>query len=162
METGRGMMVVRGRMGACVSYRSTRPCEREYPGSGRPGQFGTGDAAGRHDADPRSAELVTGNYFDMLGIKAAIGRPLQPDDSPAPVGNPVAVLSHGFWQREFGGDPSVLNRTIRVNNYPLTVVGVAALGFSGTVTGAKPRLVPPADDGQSGRTSAGSTSSRRS
>ena len=89
------------------------------------------------------AELVTGNYFDMLGIKAAIGRTLQPDDDHAPVGNAVAVLSHGFWQREFGGDPSVLNRTIRVNNYPLTIVGVAAPGFSGTGGGRGPDFFVP-------------------
>jgi len=76
------------------------------------------------------AELVTGNYFDMLGIKAAIGRTLRPDDDRAPVGNAVAVLSHGFWQRQFGGDPSVLDRTIRVNNYPLTIVGVVLIAIN--------------------------------
>jgi len=89
------------------------------------------------------AELVTGNYFDMLGIKAVIGRTLRPEDDHAPVGNAVAVLSHGFWQRQFGGDPSVLDRTIRVNNYPLTIVGVAAPGFSGTGIGPGPEFFVP-------------------
>jgi predicted permease len=88
-------------------------------------------------------ELVTGNYFDILGIKAAIGRTLQPDDDHLPVGQPVVVLTHAFWQRQFGADPSVLNRTIRVNNYPLTIVGVTAPGFSGTVVGQTPDLFVP-------------------
>lgn len=89
------------------------------------------------------AELVTGNYFDVLGIKAAIGRTLRADDDRAPAGSAVAVLSHGFWQRQFGGDPSVLNRTIRLNNCPLTIVGVAAQGFSGTGRGRGPDLFVP-------------------
>ncbi|MBZ5498850.1 MAG: ABC transporter permease [Acidobacteriia bacterium] len=89
------------------------------------------------------AELVTGNYFDMLGIKSAIGRTLRPDDDHIPVGNSVVVLTHGFWQRQFGSDPSVLNRTIRVNNCPLTIVGVAAPGFSGTSGGRGPDLFVP-------------------
>ncbi len=90
-----------------------------------------------------SAELVTGNYFDVLGIKAAIGRTLRPDDDHTPVGNAVAVLSYGFWQRQFGGDPSVLSRTIRVNNCQLTIVGVAAAGFSGTGAGGNPDFFVP-------------------
>ena len=90
-----------------------------------------------------TAELVTGNYFDMLGIKAAIGRILRPDDDQSPVGNAVAVLSHGFWQRQFGGDPSVLSRTISVNNYLLTIVGVTAPGFSGTAVGRGPDFFVP-------------------
>ena len=90
-----------------------------------------------------SAELVTGNYFHVLGIKAAIGRTLRPDDDHTPVGNAVAVLSYGFWQRQFGGDPSVLSQTIRVNNCQLAIVGVTAPGFSGTAAGGNPDFYVP-------------------
>jgi predicted permease len=90
-----------------------------------------------------SAELVTGNYFDVLGIKAAIGRTLRPDDDHTPAGNAVAVLSYGFWQRQFGGDPSVLSQTIRVNNCQLAIVGVTAPGFSGTAAGGNPEFFVP-------------------
>jgi predicted permease len=79
--------------------------------------------------------LVTGNYFDLLGVKPAIGRLLTPGDDGPDGGSPVVVLTHGFWQRQFGSDPSVLNQTIRLNKVPMTVVGVAAHGFAGTAAG---------------------------
>ena len=81
--------------------------------------------------------LVTDNYFRMLGIRPALGR------FPASGGErvtgdlAVAVLSHGFWQRQFGGDRSVLNRVIRLNDTALTVIGVAPAGFTGTVVGQR-------------------------
>src|SRR5262245_59872840 len=62
-----------------------------------------------------SGELVTGNYFDVLGVSAQIGRTLTPDDDKAPGAHPVAVLSHNYWMRRFAGDPSVVNRTITLN-----------------------------------------------
>src|SRR5262249_32783172 len=75
--------------------------------------------------------LVTGNYFELLGVKPAVGRLLTPDDDGPADGSPVVVLTHGFWQRQFGSDPSILNRTIHLNKLPMTVVGVAAQGFTG-------------------------------
>ena len=77
-----------------------------------------------------SGELVSGSYFGLLGIAPAIGRLMGPaDDQP---GAPrTAVLAHGWWQRQFGGDASVVGRTIRVSGFPVTVVGVAAAGFTG-------------------------------
>jgi hypothetical protein len=79
--------------------------------------------------------VVTGNYFELLGVKPAVGRLLTPDDDGPADGSPVVVLTHGFWQRQFGSDPSILNRTIRLNKFPMTVVGVAAQGFTGTAAG---------------------------
>ncbi|MBZ5496078.1 MAG: ABC transporter permease [Acidobacteriia bacterium] len=79
------------------------------------------------DADTRWQEL--------LGVKAFLGRALTPDDDKMPGGSPAVVLSHGFWQRQFGGDPSILNRTVRLNQLPMTIVGVMAPGFTGTVAG---------------------------
>ena len=79
------------------------------------------------------AEVVTGNYFQLLGVHAQLGRTLQPSDDVTPGGHPVIVLSDGLWQRSFGGDRGVIGRTVRVSGYPLTVVGVAEPGFHGSV-----------------------------
>jgi predicted permease len=78
-----------------------------------------------------SAELVSGDYFPLLGVPAALGRTLGPEDDRTPGGHPVAVLSYGFWQRRFGGEPSILNQDVRINGHPMTVVGVAARDFAG-------------------------------
>jgi predicted permease len=84
--------------------------------------------------DSRSifAELVTGNYFDVLGVRAEQGRVLMPSDASAPGRDPVVVISDGLWRRDFGADPAIVGRTIDVNNLPLTVVGVADPAFHGT------------------------------
>jgi predicted permease len=79
------------------------------------------------------AEVVTGNYFQLLGVHAQLGRTLQPSDDVRPGGHPVIVLSDGLWKRSFGGDPGVIGRTVRVSGYPLTVVGVTEPGFHGSV-----------------------------
>jgi predicted permease len=81
------------------------------------------------------AELVSGNYFDVLGVTPALGRVFTQDDDRMVNGHPVVVLSYGFWQSRFGGDPGVLNRAVRVNGQPMTVVGVAARGFDGVESG---------------------------
>src|SRR5580704_6731994 len=89
------------------------------------------------------AELVSGNYFDVLGVRPALGRVFQQSDDVAPEANPIAVLSYGYWQRRFGGDPSVLNQTIRLNDHPFTVVGVAARSFRSVVVGDAPDVFAP-------------------
>jgi predicted permease len=90
-----------------------------------------------------SGELVSGNYFDVLGVRAQIGRTLTPDDDRSPGGGTVAVLSHNFWMRRFAGDPSVVNRTISLNGLPMTVVGVAPPGFFGIVIGETADVMVP-------------------
>jgi predicted permease len=106
---------------------------------GNPGVF-TGIAAQYQDtvdlsangpAQRAVAELVSGNYFQVLGVQAAIGRTLMPQDDLVKNAEPYAVLSYEFWQRRFGGDPSVLNRVIDINSHPMTVVGVLQPGFAG-------------------------------
>jgi predicted permease len=87
------------------------------------------------DAPPVTVEFVTGNYFEVLGVNAALGRTLLPSDEVAPGRHPEIVLSHSLWQREFGGAPDIIGETIEVNRYPLTVVGVADAGFHGTIPG---------------------------
>jgi predicted permease len=76
--------------------------------------------------------LVSGNYFDVLGIDLPIGRGFQSDENRAPNSHPVVVLSHAYWQRRFSGDPAVLGRSLTLNGRPFTVIGVAAEGFRGT------------------------------
>jgi putative ABC transport system permease protein len=80
-----------------------------------------------------SGELVTGNYFQALGVRAEHGRTLLPSDEIAPGRHPVVVLSDGLWRRDFGADPDVVGKTVEINNDPLTVVGVADPRFHGTI-----------------------------
>ncbi len=77
-------------------------------------------------------ELVTGNYFQVLGVRAALGRTILPSDEAAPGRNPVIVLSEGFWRRDFGADPDIVGKAVEINNSRLTVVGVADPTFHGT------------------------------
>jgi predicted permease len=94
-------------------------------------------------AERVSGELVTGNYFEVLGVGAQIGRTLTPADDTTPGGHPVAVLSHNYWMRRFAGDPSVLNRSITLNGSPMTIVGVTPPRFYGIVVGENPDVMVP-------------------
>jgi len=94
-------------------------------------------------------ESVTADFFKVLGLHAVLGRTLLPSDEGQRDGPAIAVLNHGFWMRQYGGDRSILNRTIRLNNIPFTVVGVLAPGYSGMVPGYRPDVfVPVAMSGQ--------------
>jgi predicted permease len=94
-------------------------------------------------AERVSGELVTGDYFEVLGVGAAIGRTLTPQDDVTPGGHPVAVLSYNYWTRRFANDPGVLNRTLTLNGLAMTVVGVAPRGFHGVVVGENPDVMLP-------------------
>ena len=83
-------------------------------------------------AEVANGQAVTGNYYSALGVQPAAGRLLTDEDDKA--GGPaVAVLSHRFWQKRFGGDPSVVGKQINLNNLAFTIVGVSAKGFDGTM-----------------------------
>jgi predicted permease len=88
--------------------------------------FGNGDRSG-----VVMGELVTGNFFEVLGVRMAQGRAFLPEEDRAPGAHPVVVISHDFWQRGFGGDPQLVGKTVMFNNHSFTVVGVAAEGFAG-------------------------------
>lgn len=75
---------------------------------------------------------VSGNYFELLGITPWRGRFIQPSDDQKTGASPVVVISYGAWQRQFGSDPAVLGRTVRLNGNPFTIVGIAPPGFIGT------------------------------
>jgi putative ABC transport system permease protein len=99
--------------------------------------------ASHGQTDRGSGELVTGNYFEVLGVRPALGRVLSPADDDVQGAHPVLVLSHGYWTRHFGGDAGVLNQTILVNNTEMTIVGVAQAGFSGIQVGQVPDIFVP-------------------
>jgi putative ABC transport system permease protein len=90
-----------------------------------------------------NGELVSGNYFDVLGVKPAAGRLLVQSDDEAQEKNPVVVLSYGYWQRRFGSDPHIVNDSILINSHPFTVIGVAPPGFRSFVVGATPDIFAP-------------------
>jgi putative ABC transport system permease protein len=75
--------------------------------------------------------LVSGNYFDLLGVRSAAGRTFLPEEDRAPRTHPVTVISHALWQRRYGGDPGIIGSTVDLNGHRFTVVGVAAEGFRG-------------------------------
>ncbi|ACB75161.1 ABC transporter permease [Opitutus terrae] len=74
-------------------------------------------------------EAVTPDAFSRMGVNVVLGRPLQPADGAMPPGTPVAVLTHRYWQTQFGGDPRVIGRSVLINAKPFTIVGVAKPGF---------------------------------
>jgi predicted permease len=78
---------------------------------------------------------ITSNYFDVLGIRPALGRFLRPDEEARPGGVPNAVLSYSLWQTRFHADPSILGKSIELARHRLTVIGVAPKGFIGCMTG---------------------------
>jgi predicted permease len=86
------------------------------------------------------AQPVSGNFFSVLGISTLLGRAITPEDDRA--GNPqaVAVISHGFWQRRFAGDPAVVGQAITFKDLPFTIVGVTPPGFFGFQPGEDPEL----------------------
>jgi predicted permease len=86
-------------------------------------------------AERVASALVSDNYFTVLGVHAAKGRTLLPEDYAGPGAHPVAVISHGLWKRHFGFDPNVVGETINLNSHTFTVVGVMAEGFTGTEVG---------------------------
>ena len=82
-------------------------------------------------AELASAQVVSGNYFDYLGVPSALGRTLGPSDDRLDA-EPAAVVSHRYWQRRFLGDPTIIGKTIRVNRTAFTIVGVTPDTFHGT------------------------------
>jgi len=123
-------------------YRDLRDQNTVFSGLLAEYPFDATVAAGG-ESERASGELVSGNYFLLLGVEPALGRNLGPEDDRVPGAHPETVLSHGYWTRRFGNDPSVLNKTIVVNGSPLTIVGVARAGFSGIQPGRPADLFVP-------------------
>ncbi|HEU0273313.1 MAG TPA: ABC transporter permease, partial [Candidatus Udaeobacter sp.] len=87
--------------------------------------------------------LVSGNYFDVLGVKPILGRAFLPEEDQTPDSHPVVVISYNCWQRRFGGDPQVVGKTVEFNSRPFTIIGVAPKGFIGTEVAYDPEMFIP-------------------
>lgn len=87
--------------------------------------------------------LVSGNYFDVLGIKAAQGRTFLDEEDRTPGSHPVAVMSYGCWQRRFGADPSLVGKNVQLNGHAFTIIGIAPKDFKGTEVAYSPELWVP-------------------
>ncbi len=94
-----------------------------------------------NESEQIPAQVVAGNYFSVLGVQPAIGRAFLPEEDAKPT--PVAVVSHGFWERSLGSDPSIVGTTLTLNRTPFTVVGIAPKGFTGTFLGGGPSVWVP-------------------
>jgi predicted permease len=90
-----------------------------------------------------NAELVSGSYFPVLGVTAALGRTFTPDDDHVLNGHPLAVLSYAFWQTRFAADPAILHKTLVINGRDMTVIGVAQPGFDGVQLGHTTKVFVP-------------------
>jgi ABC-type antimicrobial peptide transport system permease subunit len=88
-------------------------------------------------------EIVSGTFFQMLGVGAAIGRVITPEDDRVRGGSPVAVLSYDYWRNRFGGDPHIVGQTMTINNYAMTIIGVSQAGFDGVDIGYVPSVRVP-------------------
>ncbi|HKE27810.1 MAG TPA: ABC transporter permease [Bryobacteraceae bacterium] len=89
------------------------------------------------------AEMVSGNFFQVLGVPAAAGRTLLPEDNQTPGASPVAVLGYGYWMTRFAGDRAVAGAKVAINGLPFTVVGVADPHFHGVLQGEAGQLFVP-------------------
>src|SRR5580692_4560439 len=96
-----------------------------------------------NQAEDEDAEIVTGNYFDVLGLKPAAGRLLTQQDDTAKGANPQVVLSYAYWKTRFAGSPAVIGQSVRINGQPFTIVGVAPEGFQTAIGGYKPGVFLP-------------------
>jgi predicted permease len=105
---------------------------------------GTGvSLSGAGNPEQLNAAVVTGNYFDVLGVRAALGNTFDRERAKKQGGYPVVVMSYGLWQRRFGGDRSIIGRTITLNQQPFSVIGVVPKSFQGTFAVGTPDLWIP-------------------
>lgn len=105
--------------------------------------WATVSVATRGEPTHVTGSLVSGNYFDVLGVSAALGRTLSPRDDVTPGAHPVVVLSHHFWSSSLGLDQDIVGRTLRINDHPFTVVGVMPPDFRGLRRGYSAELWVP-------------------
>lgn len=96
-----------------------------------------------NDAFNANAMLVSGSYFDVLGVRPVLGRLLQPEDDTDHGDNHVTVLTYTLWQNRFAADPAIVGKTLLLRGQPFTIIGVAAKGFNGTTVGEGPDVFVP-------------------
>lgn len=126
-------------------YRFVRDHSRSYTGvmaysSGRPISF---RLPAQGSTELVAASLVTGNYFDVLGVTPALGRVFNAADNEKENGHPYAVVSHSFWRKALGGDTAIVGRDILLNGTRFQIVGVTREGFTGPTVGVSPDVFVP-------------------
>ncbi|HET7440773.1 MAG TPA: ABC transporter permease, partial [Terriglobales bacterium] len=120
-------------------YRELRDSNTVFPGMYAAGTVHKAMVQEESQSSPGDANAilraVSGNYFAVLGTDAAVGRPLGPGDDRVQHASPVVVLSYKCWKNRFALSPNVIGKTVRLNGYPFTIVGVMQPGFFGDVVG---------------------------
>src|SRR5262249_31986283 len=116
-----------------VAYR-----DRTTTLSGVAASGGTAMSLGGRQPQRVLGGLVSGNYFDVLGIRAEIGRTFTPEEDTGQGAHPVLVLSDALWRAQFGGDPHVIDTLVAINGHPFPIIGVAPRGFTGVAYAADP------------------------
>jgi putative ABC transport system permease protein len=96
-----------------------------------------------NQAEDKDVEIVSGNYFQLLGLQPALGRLLTPQDDTAKSANPQLVLSYAYWKSHFAASPAVIGQTVRINGHPFVIVGVAPENFQTVIGGYKPGIFLP-------------------
>jgi predicted permease len=96
-----------------------------------------------NQAEDEDAEIVSGNYFQLLGLRPALGRLLAQQDDTAKNADPQLVLSYAYWKARFSASPTVVGQSVRINGHPFTIVGVAPEGFQTAIGGYKPGVFLP-------------------
>ena len=123
-------------------YRDLR--DRGQGFSGVIARMGAGVTLARQgSAERASTEMVSGNFFQVLGVGALMGRVFTPQDDGAPGANPVIVLGHAYWANKLAANPAILNQTVTLNGLPMTVIGIAEQRFHGVRPGDTPDLYVP-------------------
>ena len=131
--------------GTELSWPMYRDFRDKAPGfDGVIGRVFTQMHVGQHGVSERTdGELISGNYFEVLGVEPAIGRLLTPADDDTISGHPLAVLGYDYWRRRFAGRADILGQAIEINGHPFTVIGVAARGFYGLELGTPADVFVP-------------------
>ena len=123
-------------------YKDLRDQNQVFAGMLAADRTGVG-VSWRNQAENKDAEVVTGNYFQILGLKPAAGRLLTQQDDTAKNANPVLVLSYDYWKTRFGTSRDVVGQTVLINGHPFTILGVAPENFNSAVGGYKPGVFIP-------------------
>ncbi|MBZ5724479.1 MAG: ABC transporter permease [Acidobacteriia bacterium] len=127
---------------SCPMYRDLR--DRDAAFSGVVARMGAGvTLAWQGNAEQATAELVSGNFFATLGVGAAMGRVLAPEDDGASGAHPVIVLGHSYWSSRFANSPAILNQAVILNGHPVVVIGVVEARFHGLMSGHTPDMYVP-------------------
>jgi hypothetical protein len=123
-------------------YKDLRDRNQVFEGMLAADRTGVG-VSWHNQAENKDAEVVTGNYFQLLGLKPEAGRLLTQQDDTAKNANPVVVLSYDYWKARFAASRDVVGQTVLINGHPFTILGVAPMNFHSAIGGYKPGVFIP-------------------